>query len=223
MYSIMAGGIFLGMMVFSFFFIISKFRKQYYLAPLLTFITALTIILYSLFFVRGFEAMGYIFLAGGIFLISVLGTIALPLLTKSSKITKVSIGDKIGLFVLPVVFFTTIFFVTLNDSGDDYWINEEGHMSVQEDTKNHYRVSTISEGNKEIFIRLGEEYIGKKIEVEEINQNESTEVVLNMVEDENESRKSPFIFIGLNEINEPLTVRTTEGEEFQSTLEMANE
>ncbi|MCP3030474.1 YesK-like family protein [Halobacillus sp. A1] len=222
MYSIMASGIFLGLLIFSFFFIISKFKKQYYLAPLLTFITALTIVFYSLFFVRGFEGMGYIFLAGGIFLISLLGTMVLPLLTKSSKLTKVSIGDKIGLFVLPVFFFTTIFFVTLNDA-DDYWINEEGHMSVQEDTKNHYRVSTISEGNKEIFIRLGEEYIGKKIEVEEIDQNESTEVVLSMVEDENAPKKSPFIFIGLNEIKEPLTVRTTEGEEFQSDLEMANE
>ncbi|WP_390216550.1 hypothetical protein [Halobacillus campisalis] len=71
-------------------------------------------------------------------------------MTKSSKLTKVSIGNKISLFVLPVVFFTIIFVVTLND--DDYWVIDEGHMTVQEDTNNHYcRVSTISEGNKEMF------------------------------------------------------------------------
>ncbi|AKG03403.1 hypothetical protein AAV35_000465 [Salimicrobium jeotgali] len=221
MYSIMASGLFFGLLVFSFFFIISKFKKQYYLAPLLTFITALTIVLYSLFFVRGFEGMGYVFLAGGIFLISVLGTVALPLLIKSSKLTKVSIGDKIGLFVLPVVFITTIFVVTPND-GEDYWINDQGHMRVQEGTYNHYSVSTISEGNKEIFLRLSKEYIGKKIEVEKINQNENTEVVVNIVEDENNPAKSPFIYIGLDEINEPLTVRTTEGKEFKSGPEMAN-
>ncbi|MBT2218659.1 YesK-like family protein [Virgibacillus dakarensis] len=221
MYLILAGGLFLGFLVFGFFFILSKFKEQYYLAPLLTFITALIIGFYSFFFVRGFEGMGYVFLAGGIFLISVLGTMALPLLTKSSKLTKVSIWDKIGLFVLPVLFFTTIFVVNVKD--DDYWIIDKGHTVVNDDTYTHYRVSTISEGNKEIYLKLGEEYIGKKIEVEEINQNESTEVVLNVVEDENNPNKSPFIYIGLDEIKEPLAVRTTEGKEFKSALEIINE
>ncbi|SDM42058.1 YesK family protein [Sediminibacillus halophilus] len=221
MYLILAYGLFLGLLVFGFFFILSKFKKQFYLAPLLTFITALIIVLYSFYIVRGFEGMGYVFLAIGVFLISVLGTMAMPLLTKSSKLTKVTIWDKIGLVVLPVIFFTTIFVV--NGKDDDYWIIDEGHTAVNDNTYSHYRVSTISEGNKQIYLILGEEYIGKKMEVQEVNQNESTEVVLDVVEDESNPNKSPFIYIGLDEIKEPLTVRTMEGEEIQSALEIINE
>lgn len=220
MFTILAGGLFLGLLVYSFFFIISKFKGKYFIAPLLTFLTALIVVFYSLFFVRGFEGMGYVFLAGGIFAVSVLGTIALPLLTKSAKIRKVSIWDKVGLFVLPVAFLITIFTVTFSD--DDYWIIDEGHAVVGDETQTHYRVSTISEGNKQIYLRLGEEYIGKKLEVEEINQDESTEIVVHVAEDENNPDESPFISIGLDEINEPLTVRSTEGKEFQSALEVSN-
>ncbi|WP_053217757.1 hypothetical protein [Virgibacillus senegalensis] len=221
MFAILAVGLFLGLLVFGFFFILSKFIGKYYLAPLLTFITALSIVCYSFFFVRGFDGMGYVFLAGGILLIGVVGTMALPSLTKSSKLTKVSIWDKIGLFVLPVILLTTIFVVNIQD--DDYWIIDEGHAVANDETYSHYRVSTISEGNKQIYVILGEEYIGTKMEVEEIDHNESTDVVLSVVEDESNPNKSPYIYIGLDEIKEPLTVRTIEGEEIQSALEISNE
>ncbi|QTN01157.1 hypothetical protein ERJ70_18840 [Sediminibacillus dalangtanensis] len=221
MFAILAVGLFLGLLIFGFFFILSKFIGKYYLAPLLTFITALAIVCYSFFFVRGFEGMGYAFLAGGILLVSILGAMALPVLTTSPKLTKVSVWDKIGLVILPVIFFIILLVGNITD--DDYWIIDEGHAVVNDDTYSHYRVSTISEGNKQIYVILGEEYIGTKMEVEEIDHNESTEVVLGVVEDESNPNKSPFIYIGLDEIKEPLTVRTSEGEEIQSALETSND
>lgn len=220
MFTIIAVGLLLGLLIFSFFFIVSKFKNKYFLAPLLTFFTALIFAFYSLFFVGGFEGMGYVLLAGGIFAVSVLGTAVLPLLTKSARLRKVSLWDKIGLFVLPVVFVITIFAVTSSD--DEYWIIDEGHAVVDSGTHSHYQVSTISEGNRQIYLRLGKEHTGKKIEVEEINQGENTEVVVHVTEDNNNPDESPFISIGIDEINEPLTVRSTEGEEFRSALEIFN-
>ncbi|SFG62263.1 hypothetical protein SAMN05216353_16513 [Halobacillus alkaliphilus] len=224
MYTILAGGLFLGLLIFSFFFIISKFKRMYFLAPLLTFLTALGVVLYSILIVRGFEAMGYIFLAGGIFLISVLGTALLPALTKSTKLRKISLWEKIALFVLPVVFFTTIFAV--GPGGEDYWIIHEGQAVVENDTDSHYRVSTIYEGNRQIEIKLGKDHMEKKVEVQEVNQNEHTEVIVRLVENKtnkNTPSKASFISIGLDEIKEPLTVRTTEGEELPSAIEVVSE
>ncbi|PBB06281.1 YesK family protein [Salimicrobium humidisoli] len=221
MYSILAVGLFLGLLIFSFFFIIAKCNNRYYLAPLMTFLTAITIILYSYFFVRGFEGMGYVFLAMGILVVSILGAIAIPSLTTSARLMRFTRGDKVGLIVLPVIFFTIVLIPVLN--GKDYWIIEQGEMTIQNNTENHYRVSTISEGNREIFIRLGETYAGQKIEVEGINQKDGTEVVLHMVKGQGASDKSPFIYIGVDEIEEPLTIRTTAGEEIHSSDEKYNE
>lgn len=221
MYSILAVGLILGLLIFSFFFIIAKFNNRYYLAPLMTFITAFIIVLYSYFFIRGFEGMGYIFLAMGILVVSILGAIAIPSLTKSARQTRFTRGDKIGLFVIPVIFFTIVLVPGLNES--DYWIIEQGQMTVQNNTENHYSVSTISEGNKEIFVRLGEKYAGQKIEVEEINQTNGTEVILNMTQNQSDLHKSPFIYIGLDEIEEPLNVRTTAGEKIHSSTEKTSE
>ncbi|MCA1012819.1 hypothetical protein [Halobacillus halophilus] len=223
MYTALADGLFLGLLIFSFFFIISKFKGVYFLAPLLTFLTALGVVLYSIIIVRGFEAMGYLFLAGGIFLISVLGTALLPLLTKSEKLRKVSLWEKIALFVLPVVFFATIFIAT--SAGKGYWIVNEGHAVVQNEMESYYSLSTDSNGDKEIYVKLGKEYKGEKVEVQEVNQNDDTEVVVHVMEsesNENNANKAPFIIIGLDEIKEPLTVRTTEGEELPSVLEVTS-
>ncbi|WP_411954789.1 YesK family protein [Alkalibacillus sp. S2W] len=112
MYFLLVAGLMLGLLVYGFFFIISKFKEQYYLAPLLTFFTAFVVVIYGFFFVRGFEGMSYTFFSVGIFLVSVLGMIVLPLLAKSSKLTKITIWDKIGLIIFPVTFFTIIFTLT---------------------------------------------------------------------------------------------------------------
>ncbi|MCA1011602.1 hypothetical protein [Halobacillus halophilus] len=215
---IFAGGLFLGLLVFSFFFIISKMNGIYFLAPMATFLTALGIVFYSFTFVRGFEAIGYIFLAGGFILVSVVGTLLLPLMTKW---VIVSLWDKMALFILPIVFFTTIFAVVLNE--EEYWIINEGHAVVDEKGDTYYRVSTISEGKKQIYVKFGEEYRGKKVGIKEINQNENTEIVFKVAGDKNHPEQSPFISIGMDEIKEPLTVRTTGGKELRSVLEVTSD
>src|SRR5690554_4160680 len=101
-YLIMLGGLFLGLIFFTFVFIVSKRNGNYYLAPMVTFLFSLLIVVYSIFFVGGFEGMGYLFIAGGFLTISVIGTLLLPLITRRIKSQQLHKGDKISLVVLPI-------------------------------------------------------------------------------------------------------------------------
>ena len=76
------------------------------------------------------------------------------------------------LIVLPLIFFTVIgsaFYLDRN-----YWVIDEGENTYMGDS--YYEISTISEGNKQVALTLGEAYAGKTIEVENINHRGSTAV-----------------------------------------------
>lgn len=203
-------GLVLGMLFYAFIFIVSKRSGKYYLAPLITFLFSGVIVAYSLFLVGGFEGMGYLFLAVGFFIVSILGTLFLPLLIRKNESQHLNKRDKISLVVLPIIFLATIAIVILSEDG--YWIIEQASVAPAE--TEGYRISTISEGSKAITLQLGEEYLGKEIEIENVSKFGSTEIILKFV-DGGENDKVPFIQIGLNEIKEPLKVQTTDGEIFQ--------
>lgn len=84
-YLIMLVGLFLGILFFAFVFIASKWSGKYYLAPVITFLFSGMIVVYSLFLVGGFEGMGYLFLAVGFLIVSIVGTLLLPLLIPKIK------------------------------------------------------------------------------------------------------------------------------------------
>ena len=203
-------GLVLGMLFYAFIFIVSKRSGKYYLAPLITFLFSGVIVAYSLFLVGGFEGMGYLFLAVGFFIVSILGTLFLPLLIRKNESQHLNKRDKISLVVLPIIFFATIAIVILSEDG--YWIIEQASVAPAE--TEGYRISTISEGSKAITLQLGEEYLGKEIEIENVSKFGSTEIILKFV-DGGENDKVPFIQIGLNEIKEPLKVQTMDGKIFQ--------
>lgn len=203
-------GLFLGFIFFAFIFIVSKRSGKYYLAPVITFLFSGMIVAYSLFLVGGFEGMGYLFIAVGFFIVSILGTLFLPLLIRKNESQHLNNIDKISLLLLPILFFATIGISIFSE--DEYWIIEQASAAPVE--TEGYRISTISEGSKEITLLLGEKYLGKEIEVENVSKFGSTEIILKFV-DGGDDDKVPFIQIGLNEINEPLKVQTTDGEIFQ--------
>jgi hypothetical protein len=129
--------------------------------------------------------------------------------------------DKVGLVLLPLILFGTIGLTIYFDDG--YWIIDEGaahyeEKSAEDELQSHYRVSTISEGMKQVTLILGKEYIGKDIEVEKVSKWGSTEITVRMIESENKDR-IPYIMIGLDEIKEPLKVQTTDGVVFPSVME----
>lgn len=210
-YLIMLVGLLLGIIFFAFVFIASKRNGKYYLAPVITFLFSGMIVAYSIIMVGGFEGMGYLFLAVGFFIVSIFGTLFLPLLIRRIESQHLNKKDKISLLLLPIIFFATI--VISIFSQDGYWIIEQASAAPAE--TEGYRISTISEGSKEITLLLGEKYLGKEIEVESVSKWGSTEIILKFVDGGDED-KVPFIQIGLNEINESLKVQTTEGKIFQS-------
>lgn len=209
-YLIMLGGLFLGLIFFTFVFIVSKRNGNYYLAPVVTFLFSLIIVAYSIFFVGGFEGMAYLFVAGGFLIISVIGTLLLPIITRRIKSQQLHKGDKISLVVLPILFFAIIGLTIYSDDG--YWIIAQASAAPAE--TEGYRISTISEGKKEITILLGEEYLGKEIQVEDVSKWGSTEITLKLI-DEGVDGKVPFIQIGIDEIKEPLKLQTTDGVIFE--------
>ncbi|MEK4080045.1 hypothetical protein [Solibacillus sp. FSL K6-1126] len=209
-YLIMLVGLFLGILFFAFVFIASKWSGKYYLAPVITFLFSGMIVVYSLFLVGGFEGMGYLFLAVGFLIVSIVGTLLLPLLIPKIKSQPINKKDKISLLLLPIIFFATIGISIFSQDG--YWIIEQASAAPVE--TEGYRISTISEGSKAITLLLGEKYLGKEIEVESVSKWGSTEIVLKFV-DGGDDDKVPFIQIGLNEINESLKVQTTDGKIFQ--------
>ncbi|QKY71769.1 hypothetical protein Len3610_16925 [Lentibacillus sp. CBA3610] len=220
MYLITLGGMFLGCILFMFTFIASKRSGKYYLAPIITFLFSVVIVVYSLIVVGGFEGMGYLFLAAGFLIISIAGTLFLPFLIRRKASQQFKKRDKISLVMLPIIFFATIGLVIFSEQG--YWIIDKGeHNYVRgEGIENYYRVSTISEGKKQVSLRVGEEYMGKEIEVENITKRGPTEITVKMVEGEDEN-KIPYIDIGVDEITEPVKVQTTNGVVFESAKDKA--
>lgn len=209
-YLIILIGMFLGFIIFTFTFITSKRIGKYYLAPIITFLMAIGITAYGLFFVGGFEGMGYVFLATGFLFISIIATLLLPLLIRKKSTQQFKQGDKMSLFILPIIFFLTIGMMIYSDKG--YWVIHQGETSGEMEG---YKTSTILEGRKEVLLMLGEEYLGKEIEIKKVSRRGPTEITVEIVNSENKN-KSPYIRIGLDKINEPLKVQTTDGVIFES-------
>ncbi|MFA7743992.1 hypothetical protein [Salinicoccus roseus] len=209
-YLILLSGLFLGFILFMFTFIVAKSNGKYYLAPIITLLFAVIIVAYGLFFVGGFEGMAYLFLSAGFFIISIAGALFLPLLSSGKEAKQLNKRDKISLLILPIIFVATIGITIYSEQG--YWIIAQSNIGPVE--TEGYRISTISEGSKEVTLLLGEKYLGKEIEVENLSKQGATEITLKFV-DGGEEDKVPFIQIGIREINEPLQVKTTDGVIFE--------
>lgn len=216
---IMLGGIFLGSIIIMFTFIASKRNGKYYLAPMATFLFSIVVTAYGLIVIGGFEGMAYGFLAAGFLIVSIVGTLLLPILVRRQESQEFKKVDKIILVILPIIFFTTIWLVMYSDQG--YWIIDQGETPYTENAEryeNYYRTSTISEGKKQVTLILGEKYLGKEIEVESVSKWGPTEITVKIVEGKDKD-KTPYIIIGLDEIREPLKVQTTDGLVFESIMD----
>ncbi|MGE7691659.1 YesK family protein [Lysinibacillus sp. NPDC097214] len=202
-------GFILGASIFLFTLIALKKTGKFYLAPIVTFLIAVLIVLYGLFKVGGFEGMGFGILGACILLAAIVGTLLLPFMKgiKKSEFNKV---DKSILLIIPVLIFAIIgWMITLNKG---YWINEEGVITAGNDTPSYYEVSTISEGMKQIHIQLGERHEGKHLEIKDVKTIGNTEITVKVVDKGDAKEGLPFIEIGLDKIVEPLVVQTTDGE-----------
>lgn len=205
-YLILLGGLFLGSIVFMFTFIAFKKIAKYYMAPIITFIFFIALSVYGFVMVGGFDGLGYVIIAFGFLIAGVVGTLLLPGLSRRSKSKEFGKNDKLMLIVLPIVFFTVIGSAFYFDQ--NYWIIDQGENSYMGES--YYEISTISEGNKQITLVLGEEYSGKKVEVENVSQWDSTDITINIVDGGAED-KTPYIWIGVDEIKDPLKIQTTDG------------
>lgn len=212
MFLIILLGMVLGIIVFSFTFILSKKNQKHYWAPLITFIMSIGVVAYGLFFVGGFEGMAFGVLALGILIASIIGTLLLPFLIRRKSAHQFRKKDRIILVILFVVFMLLIGGMALPSKG--YWIIDQGETNGNEEG---YSVSTISEGRKEVLLMLGEEYIGKEVNVKKVTKRGATHIIVEIVEGENK-HKAPYIRIGLDEIKEPLKIETTEGKTFNEIV-----
>src|SRR5690625_5019686 len=131
MFLIIFIGMFLGFIIFTFTFILSKRNGKYYLAPIITFLVAIGITSYGLFFVGGFEGTAYGFLALGFLVVSIIGTALLPLFIRTKSFKQFKRVDKMSLFILPIVFFLTIGLMCYSDKG--YWVIEQGATDGKEE------------------------------------------------------------------------------------------
>ncbi|MCA0971419.1 hypothetical protein LCM20_12510 [Halobacillus litoralis] len=220
MFGIILFGMFVGVILFVFTLIAVKKVKKLYLAPLVPFLAAVLVTAYGLFKVGGFEGMAYGFLGAGMFIVGVIGIPVVPLVWKKMNNKSWSRIDGTLLIALPIVLFASIGWVIASD--ENYWIIEEGTISVDEGVSSYYRVDTILEGRKQVFLTLGDDYAGTTIEVEKVKVLGNTEVLVN-IRDNGSPGTVPFISIGVDQINEPLEVKSTDGEVFQSALEQKSE
>ncbi|UUI03502.1 YesK-like family protein [Oceanobacillus jeddahense] len=216
MFRIIGIGIFFGVIVFLFTFIASKKSGKYYMAPVVTFLIFLAVVAYSLVIVGGFEGMGVGFLGAGFLVVSIVGTLFLPLLTRWKFAREFTRKDIWALILLPLLFFSAIGAGIYLE--DNYWVIDEGETTVIEGEESYYEVTTISEGRKQVTVHLGEEYAGKNVEVEKVNKRGPTEVTVKIV-DGGSGDKSGYIMIGLDQITEPVTVQTTDGDVIEPSME----
>lgn len=203
-------GLFLGILFYAFTFIVSKRSGKYYLAPVITFLFSGMVAAAGIFLVGGFEGMGFLLIAAGFLVVNIAGTLLLPLLARGRGPEKLHKRDKIGMVLFPILFFATIGITLYADDG--YWVIEKGSVAPAE--TEGYRISTISEGCKEVSLLLGKKYLGKWIEVDKVSKWGSTEITLKIT-DGGEEDKVPYIRIGIKEIKEPLKVETMDGVVFE--------
>jgi len=213
-------GAFWGVLLFIFTYTVSKKFGAYYIPSLITFLAAILITVYGFVFFHGFEGMVYGFFGLGFLITAISGTIILRFLASDGVKKPFVKRDKLILITTPIIFLSSL--MLLIYSADNYWIIDEGSTKfVQGDDgefENYYRVTTISEGRKQVTLTLGEEYLGKDIDVKKVRQKDSTEILVEIGEGE-QPDQTPYIMIGIDEIKEPLSVKTTEGVTFESIAE----
>lgn len=216
--SIIFGGMLLGTIVFIFSFIACKKAEKYHIAPIVTFLFAVAVIGYGYFAVGGFDGMGYGLIGSGFLIISIIGTIFLPVFIQQFGSKPFKKQDRLLLVVLPVLFFGLIGMKLYFEPV--YWVIEQGGITYSEDGRragleSYYNVSTIAEGKKEVTLILGQEFLGSRIEVEKVNKRGPTNIIVKILEG-GSGNKTPYIIIGLDEIKEPLTVKTSDGVIFKA-------
>jgi hypothetical protein len=125
--------------------------------------------------------------------------------------------DKLTLSAIPILFLASFFILTY--SQDTHWIIDEGSKkyveTAEHEYEDYYRVTTISEGKKQVSVSLGKDFLGKDVEVKKVSQKGKTEIILEVLEGDHEGHV-PYIMIGVDEVKEPLTVRTEDGVVFES-------
>ncbi|TMU83774.1 hypothetical protein FGG79_18940 [Bacillus sp. BHET2] len=220
MFTLIFVGVFWGLLLFTFTYTVSKKFGAYSIPPLINFLAAFIITAYGFVYIQRFEGMAYGFLGLGFLITAILGTISLRFLAGKDERKPLVKRDKLTLIAMPIIFITSL--LILIYSSDNYWIIDEGStkfvQSADHEYENYYRVTTISEGSKQVTLTLGEKYMGKDIDVEKVRQNDRTERTVHIGEGENPN-ETPYIMIGIDEIKEPLIVKTTEGITFESIVE----
>jgi hypothetical protein len=220
MFALILIGVFWGLLLFTFTYTLSKKFAVYFIPPLINFLAAFIVTAYGFVYIQRFEGMAYGFLGLGFLITAILGTISLRCLAGRGERKSLVKRDKFTLIAMPIIFITSL--LILIYSSDNYWIIDEGSTKfVQGDNReyeNYYRVTTISEGSKQVTLTLGEDYVGKDIDVEKVRQKDRTEIIVHIGDGEN-LNETPYIMIGIDEIKEPLSVKTTEGVTFESIAE----
>ncbi|MGF2616417.1 hypothetical protein FZC84_01350 [Rossellomorea vietnamensis] len=213
-------GLFWGTLLFVFSYILSKKYGKYFVPPLVNFFAAFLITAYGFNFVRSFEGMAYGFLGLGFLITAIIGTILLKFIVGKAEQKHSMKRDRILLISLPLVF--TISLGVLVFTNKNYRIIDEGSTKfAEEDSRkyeDYYRVTTVSEGRKQVTLTLGKDYMGKEIKVDRVSQRNNTEIIIELKEGEHKSH-TPYIMIQLDEIKEPLIVQTSEGETIESIEE----
>ncbi|MGF3104663.1 hypothetical protein [Rossellomorea sp. DUT-2] len=210
-------GAFWGVLLFIFTYTVSKKFGAYYIPSLITFLAAVLITAYGFVFIHGFEGMVYGFFGLGFLITAISGAIILRFLASEGVKKSFVKRDKLILITTPIIFLSS--FMLLIFSDDNHWIIDEGSTKFVQgedrEFENYYRVTTISEGRKQVTLTLGEEYLGKDIDVKKVRQKGGTEILVEIGEGE-QPNQTPYIMIGIDEIKEPLSVKTTEGVTFES-------
>lgn len=202
-------GILAGMNIFFFSFVLLKKTKWLFLVPIITFLTSILSTAYGLFIVRGWDGMAFGIFGFGIILIAIIGTALLPFIrSKTNKVNLIKM-EKISLIMLPLllIIFISIPYIVVKD----YWIIDKGFAFSDE---KEIRVSNLLEGNKEVYIQLGEEYARKEIEIDKVsNKNGTTLITIRLVDAEYDinQERSPFIRIGIYNLKEPIKIQTSDG------------
>ncbi|GAA5417018.1 hypothetical protein Pryu01_02079 [Paraliobacillus ryukyuensis] len=166
LFQIILIGLLIGANLFFFTYLITKKNKLVYLSPLVTFLSIPLFLAYGLYVVRGWEGMTFLFISLGILIVSVIGTVLLSFRSRKSIPNNVKKLEKVGVFLLPFLLVSSLLLITYLDK--EYWVLEKG-VSVAS-SESYYKTSDLIEGNKQVYIKLSEEYIGKEINIEDVKQ-----------------------------------------------------
>ncbi|TYS18538.1 hypothetical protein FZC78_03085 [Rossellomorea vietnamensis] len=217
MFALIYLGVFWGILLFVFTYVLSKKYGKYFVPPLVTFFAAVLVTAYGFTYVPGFAGMAYGFIGLGFLITAIIGTISLRFLVGKGEKQRFVKRDLIMLFSLPLVFAASVGIIIITN--ENYRIIDEGSTKYVEGDgrkyENYYRVTTVSEGTKQVTLTLGKEYLGKEIEVKRVSEKNNTEITVEIKEGEQDNH-TPYIMIGIDEIKEPLIVQTTEGVTFES-------